>query len=110
MPKIIDKYCFLQIAGGEYILHTRQPFIIGRVWLYKDIQGLTAQMEKLNPLSVVKMTNYAIAVTLWAVLGDRLIIHNSSDEEIKSIMQGILNFYIETKITPDPDKYKRYLI
>ena len=110
MPKIIEKYCFLQITGGEYILHTKQPFIIGRVWLYKDIQGLTAQMEKLNPLSVVKMTNYAIATTLWAVLGDRLIIHNSSDVEIKSIMQGILNFYIETKITPDPDKYKRYLI
>ena len=109
MPKI-DRYCFLQITGGEYIVHTQQPFIIGRIWLYKDIQGLTAQLEKLNPLAVVKMTNYAIAATLWAVLGDRLIIHNNSDDEIKKVMQGILNFYVESKITPDPQKYKRYLI
>ena len=110
MPKIIEKYCFIQITGGEYILHTQQPFLIGRVWLYKDIQELTVQLEKLNSLAVVKMPDYAIAVTLWAVLGDRLTIHSNSDGVINGIMQGMLNFYIETKIIPDPAKYKRYLI
>ena len=97
MPKIIEKYCFIQIPGGEYILHTKEPFLIGRVWLYKSLQALTEQIEKLKPLSFVQMENYSIAITLWAVLGDRVIIHSGSKEEIKKLMAEMLEFYKEDR-------------
>ena len=97
MPKIIEKYCFIQLPGDEYILHTQPPFLIGRVWLYKSLPKLTAQIEKLKPLAVVQLDNYCIAITLWAVLGDRLIIHADSKEEIKILMNGMLDFYKEER-------------
>ena len=110
MPKILEKYCYIDVKGEQYILHTQQPFLIGRMWLYKDIDDLTRQIEKLNPLAHEKLNNYAIAVTLWTVLGGRLIVHGESERQAKNLMQGMLNFFQETKMKGNESKFAKYLI
>lgn len=104
MPKIIQKFCYIDIEGGTYILHTDQPFLIGRVWMYKSIQALAEQIEKLAPLSYVQMETHSIAITLWAVLGDRLIVHSGTKEELKLIMNKMMEFFKESRF----DKAKYY--
>ncbi len=110
MPKIIEKYCYIDIPGASYILHTREPFLIGRVWMYKSLQELAEQIEKLNPATYVQMETHSIAITLWAVLGDRFIAHAGSKEEIKMLMSGMLDFFIESRKVQKSKFYDKFRI
>jgi len=98
MPKIVEKFVYIELPGAVYILHTREPFVIGRVWLYKSLPALQEQLEKLQPLSYAQMELYAIAITMRAVLGDRMIAHAGTKEELQRIMNGMLDFYKETRL------------
>jgi hypothetical protein len=98
MSKVLPKYCYIELPGATYILHMEEPFLIGRVWMYKDIFPLTDQMAKINPVAVAYMANYNIAISLWQVLGGRINIHTNSKEEIAEVLKGMVDFYYEGKV------------
>lgn len=110
MPKIIEKYCFIEIPGATYILHTQEPFLIGRVWLYKSLPALTEQIEKLSAMAYVQMETHCIAITLWAVLGDRFVAHAGTKEEIKILMQGMMDFFLESRNVYKSKFYDKFRI
>ena len=95
--KIIPQYTYIEIPGGNYIIHTRPPFLIGRIWMYKSLPELNEQIEKITPLSYVQMETHAIAISLWTVLNDRLIVHSETKEELKKVMEGMIDFFKETR-------------
>lgn len=107
--KKLDKYVFLNIPNGTYLLHTQQPFVVGRVWFYRDIQGLNQQLEKLKPMESIKIHGYNIAVTVWTFLDNKLIYHSNYLEELQQALKGMAAFYEETIIKPKPEKFKKFL-
>lgn len=107
--KPLDKYVFLQIPNGTYILHTQAPLVVGRVWMYKDIQLLNQFLEKINPMEVIKIHGYNIAITTWAFLDNKLVYHSNFNEELKKAMQGMADFFAESKMKPNLKYYSRYL-
>ena len=108
MP-LIEKYAYLLIPNGTYILHTQAPFVVGRVWMFKDIQLLNQFLEKINPMEVVKIHGYNIAISTWAFLDNKVIYHSSFNEELKKTMAGMVEFFTETKIKASPLYYNKYL-
>jgi hypothetical protein len=108
MPQL-EKYAFLLIPNGTYILHTQAPLVVGRVWMYKDIQQLNEFLDKINPMEIVKIHGYNIAITTWAFLDNKLVYHSNFDEELKKAMHGMADFFVESKIKASPIYYNKFL-
>lgn len=107
--KPLDKYVFLQIPNGTYILHTQAPLVVGRVWMYKDMQQLTEFLSKIMPLQTARVRSYNIAITTWAFLDNKLVYHSNFDEELTAAMKGMVDFFVEAKMKPNLKYYSRYL-
>ena len=110
MPRIEQQYAYIELPNAVFILHTREPLIIGRVWLYKNMQELTMQMEKVKALGVIYFDTHSIAISVWTVLGDRLVFHDATTDEIKATLSGMKEFFIETRVKKSPKYYDKFLL
>jgi hypothetical protein len=108
--KLIPKYTYIEIPNAVFILHTLPPLIIGRVWMYKSMQELAQQMEKVNPAAVVYLDEHSICITWWHVLGDRFIVHSNTTEEVKKVMEGMKDFFVESRVKKSPKYYSKFSI
>jgi len=107
MPKV-EKFVFVNIEDGTYILHTVFPLWICRVWMYKDTQLLNQQMEKIKPLAEERVPGYNIAVTTWYPLDNKVIFHGNINEELKAMMESMAKFFVETKMKKNIQAYDRF--
>lgn len=118
MAKQIPEYCYLKLEGGTFILHTRPPFYIGRVWMDRSLPWLNEQIEKLKPLAYAQHSTHVIAVTLWACLGDkvgnqltdRLILTHGTKPKSEIVVKEMLDFFEETKMKASPKFYDKFRI
>lgn len=93
MPKIEQEFCYIKLTGATYILHTRKPFLVGRVWQYSTLPALNELLETINPLAYAQMQTHCIAITLWAVLDDRLMVHSGTKTELQQVINKMLEWY-----------------
>jgi len=101
--KLIPDYCYIEIPGAVYIVHTKEPLFIGRVWMYKDAQELKDQLSKLDPYYYVVLPGYNIMITTWTYLG-RL----AESENTKSVMDGMLDFFVESRVNKHQKFYEKF--
>mgnify|MGYP000900731560 CR=1 FL=1 len=107
--RTIPKYCFIEIPGAVYIIHTEHPYIIGRVWMYKDWKELYDQLEKLNPLAKAKMDTHNIAVTVWTILKG-MPMQRDIKKEAQEIVDAMLEFFVQSRVTKSPKFYNKFLM
>jgi hypothetical protein len=108
MPKRLDKFILSKIKGDWYVIHTIEPFIVCRVWFFTNIEKLKKCIFVLNPMAHSESGQYNICLTMWAVLGDRIILHDYSFIEINSLVSQMLVYFTDEVIKKNNIKYEKF--
>lgn len=108
MNKEIPKYCFIEMPGAVYILHTQAPYYIGRVWKYTSRLDLNNQIKKVNPLAYAFIDNFCIAITLWTVLGGRVSITEQTTVQANQIMRGMADWFYENTVSKQLKHFNKF--
>lgn len=108
MTKELPKYTLIEIPGGVYILHTQAPYYIGRVWKYKSHVDLNAQIKKLNPLAYCFIDDHCMAVTIWTILGGRIILSPEAGILAERITREMADWYKVNTVDKNPRFYNKF--
>ena len=82
MQRLIPQFVKIEIPGGEYLLHTSPPFVVGKISKFKNEIDLINHLEQLRPFVYKILDNYNICISLWTIL---------VAEPDKKIIQEVVN-------------------
>ena len=106
MKRTIPKFVNIEIPGGNYISHTKPPFVIGKVSTFKTETELKNHLEELKPYVYKILDNYNISMSLWVILDDDNL--DTPKEEIQKVIDGMLEHYNLVKVKPSLKFYEKF--
>lgn len=103
MKRLIPKFVKIEIPGGEYLLHTKPPFIVGKISLCRSKEELVDHLEELKPYVYKIMDSYNICISMWSILDTE-----PSKFTIQEIINDMLDYYNITKVQKSLKFYDKY--
>jgi hypothetical protein len=108
----IPQYLFIEseeTKGKILILHTRAPYVIAQVWMFRTQEELDAFMKTCKVPGVVQIAGYRILIVYSATLKPELW-HRLEEFHIPDAIPGMAVFFLKERINPHTPKYARYEI
>ena len=102
MPKFVN----IEIPGGNYLSHTKKPFVIGKVSLCRSGQELEKHLEELKPYVYKILNNYNICMSLWVILEDEDL--ETPKDEIQKVIDEMLEHYNSAKVQKSLKFFEKY--
>lgn len=114
-PIIKTSYLFCEarseIQGAGFIIETVDPWYIGRVLTFKDLDAyLTSKANSVWPCSVVPGYMILIQFAGSLVTGSRILVQETTHAQIQSFLKNSVEFYWNEKIQAHSGYYKKFLI
>jgi len=115
--KMLPNYVFIvpnkdaPDMGAGFILHTKQPFELGRVVkLNPSPFAFTEYKNKFNPLIMAEVPGYSILIAFAGNLfGNKVQVSGKDWEaELQKIYNEMAQFFLDEKVNNNVGYYKRY--
>ena len=104
---MLPNFVTIEIPGGNFLLATNKPFIIGKIWLFRSEEEKKEKLSKIERMYVLLET-HNIAISYYTSLIE--IAWIIEFELYYKVLNDMLQHFAETKMLKSPvfyDKFKK---
>lgn len=110
LPEFLHGQNKLEMKGVGVIIQTRRPYIVGKIWRYKDGIECMSFLNEYKGLGKAVVPGYNIVITFLSTVTEHKLenIGPSISADIKIILERMADFYMKEVIEDKPQFYKKY--